>query len=509
MSKVEWLYDTRTMRGIQSPVGGGLESGNCSNMTSPRGRGPAMDPREFLMASSQSQDVNSFRTFDPPGVHLVDTLGRASPSWKLDPPTSGIDNAVFESAEDNNHESTTRSEQIQGSPNPQDTSNQHRVASVSPDDVSSPDISRISFQDDEVGRGCGIPFATSTLQQRASSQSLRSIDDNFSLFSNGSASMPTQPSTEQYRSSSFPVLKTGVDENIARQFYAHSSFTNSNPSDDEQMSISNNSFGIPSQGFSQMYSPTRSTTSMSTSSQPNQTRRAEEASQSASRHVSFAPSVTSSPDVHEKPTRVSTSLNTSAPCPLHSLDIDSHDGTSISSMSLSERLTRPSPFTVPRTIPVGAPMMMLHTFYGQQNENVQIFSIDYFTWDNGGEPHIRKFTSVFLCPLTGELFLSGKYSASNVSPRMDTNDNVTIFWHRKKKEAEQAAAARACLSRYGPASKLSFANDDDLAYVPFHVSKMNDGCPGMPHDVQKKLIDRDAYNMDAYGQAKRGLVQQT
>ena len=64
-------------------------------------------------------------------------------------------------------------------------------------------------------------------------------------------------------------------------------------------------------------------------------------------------------------------------------------------------------------------------------------SKNYITWDDGGPPHCKRFTSVFVCPISGEAFPAGRHG--DLSSYILKND---IYWYSKKKSAENGAAAR-------------------------------------------------------------------
>lgn len=84
------------------------------------------------------------------------------------------------------------------------------------------------------------------------------------------------------------------------------------------------------------------------------------------------------------------------------------------------------------------PKEALHSLYGRSPRRKIISQNCYFTWHDNGPPHNLKWTTVFVCPITGECFLSGRYGASsNYTLREDGE-----VWYSKKTFAEHAAAAR-------------------------------------------------------------------
>ena len=74
------------------------------------------------------------------------------------------------------------------------------------------------------------------------------------------------------------------------------------------------------------------------------------------------------------------------------------------------------------------------------------------SWDDRYEPHGHFFTSVVICPVSGEKFGCGTYGIPDGIREKEeasiTGESTTVIWYACKKDAEQAAAARAldCLS---------------------------------------------------------------
>jgi len=71
----------------------------------------------------------------------------------------------------------------------------------------------------------------------------------------------------------------------------------------------------------------------------------------------------------------------------------------------------------------------------------------YTTWSDDAKSHEVKFTCVFTCPLTGEHFACGSWSNDGAEVADVGKDG--IFWYKNKKQAMNAAAAKAldCFSR--------------------------------------------------------------
>jgi len=120
-----------------------------------------------------------------------------------------------------------------------------------------------------------------------------------------------------------------------------------------------------------------------------------------------------------------------------------------------------TPF-LPRSL--GVPKNSLSNWYGKRHKDMTFATNKCFTtWDDNGPAHALYFTSIFTCPVTGEMFSCGKhgdvktYKVENeeISEGVDEEEGDNserrlnpIIWYRKKLLAEHSAAARAldCLS---------------------------------------------------------------
>ena len=89
----------------------------------------------------------------------------------------------------------------------------------------------------------------------------------------------------------------------------------------------------------------------------------------------------------------------------------------------------------------GAPKKELHALYGAIPRRTVISAENYHSWHNSGEPHQLLWTSIFCCPMTGELFVSGRYHGATST--VDPTNSSKIQWYTKKAHAEHGAAARA------------------------------------------------------------------
>jgi hypothetical protein len=113
----------------------------------------------------------------------------------------------------------------------------------------------------------------------------------------------------------------------------------------------------------------------------------------------------------------------------------------------------------------GAPKQILHGYYGKMEAKVQVSRNDYNTWHDGGRDHDRRFTCIFLCPVSGERYPSCAYGQTDsYEVRVDHETGARVVWYKQKMAAEHAAAARACdclCLRYG--SPVRLGNDP-----PYH-----------------------------------------
>ncbi len=123
---------------------------------------------------------------------------------------------------------------------------------------------------------------------------------------------------------------------------------------------------------------------------------------------------------------------------------------------------------------LGTPKNVIPQWYERHHKGFAFRSNDcFFSWNDNGKAHEMYWTSIFKCPVTGELFGSGQFGDDKSSYQVrrerikgdgvveeeeekqnvgefgiGIGKKVDIVWHRKKKDAEHAAAARAldCLS---------------------------------------------------------------
>jgi hypothetical protein len=95
-----------------------------------------------------------------------------------------------------------------------------------------------------------------------------------------------------------------------------------------------------------------------------------------------------------------------------------------------------------------APKNSLTVWYSRRFKDFVFAANDCFVSWHFGPSHERYFTCVFTCPSSGEKFMCGTFGDKDKikitqEKVKDRDDLVTVIWYRKKKDAENAAAARA------------------------------------------------------------------
>lgn len=166
---------------------------------------------------------------------------------------------------------------------------------------------------------------------------------------------------------------------------------------------------------------------------------------------------------------------------------------------------------LPRNL--GAPKNVISVWYGKRHRDIPIVVNKCFTtWDDGGSSHEKYFTSVFTCPVTGEMFSCGRYddkssylSKKEKIPKRDNLDidksteEIAVIWYRKKVSAEHSAAARAldCLSfrENNPNGLLSMSYglcDDDPYMIAAEAPPLSTSAP-------KSLLNHLADEMHTCG----------
>jgi hypothetical protein len=138
----------------------------------------------------------------------------------------------------------------------------------------------------------------------------------------------------------------------------------------------------------------------------------------------------------------------------------------------------------------GSPKLALNVLYGKEmKEMTQLTNESFFHWDDQGPPHKRKFTCVFVCPVTYERFPA---SRSGKASKFVVDEQNGIVWFAQKKLAEQGAAARRhdCFV-YCKCCAMDPTNQNvpraihwglDPPYKPDEAPKVL-----IPEDVEKKI----------------------
>mmetsp|Transcript_6262 Transcript_6262/g.11840 ORF Transcript_6262/g.11840 Transcript_6262/m.11840 type:complete len:243 (+) Transcript_6262:94-822(+) len=130
-----------------------------------------------------------------------------------------------------------------------------------------------------------------------------------------------------------------------------------------------------------------------------------------------------------------------------------------------------------------APKNSLSVWYSRRYKDFVFRANDCFVSWHCGPDHERYFTCVFTCPSSGEKFTCGTFGNEAIKKTTeekvkDGDDIVTVIWYRKKKDAENAAAARAldCFSyregegdmkkSYGLCTEPPYLEDASICGIP-------------------------------------------
>jgi hypothetical protein len=86
------------------------------------------------------------------------------------------------------------------------------------------------------------------------------------------------------------------------------------------------------------------------------------------------------------------------------------------------------------SLTMGVPKAALQGWYGQRPERFQVSKDQYVSWNDGGRPHELKFTCLFVCPLTAEVFSSGRYGSNSDLFVVRADEEATgadVIWYSK------------------------------------------------------------------------------
>ena len=85
-----------------------------------------------------------------------------------------------------------------------------------------------------------------------------------------------------------------------------------------------------------------------------------------------------------------------------------------------------SSFAAPSQV---APKAALSAWYGIKPRSHQLSKNSFVTWNDHSMPHLLKYTSVFVCPLSGEVFWSGRHgSAASYEEGIDVQGRPIIWY---------------------------------------------------------------------------------
>lgn len=88
------------------------------------------------------------------------------------------------------------------------------------------------------------------------------------------------------------------------------------------------------------------------------------------------------------------------------------------------------------------PKAALHALYGKPPRRKVLEASDYITWNNQGPSHDLQWSSLFICPITAEVFLTRPFRGAGTSTNSPVERDGCI-WYKKKSTAEHGAAATA------------------------------------------------------------------
>lgn len=132
---------------------------------------------------------------------------------------------------------------------------------------------------------------------------------------------------------------------------------------------------------------------------------------------------------------------------------------------------------------IRAPKNSLSVWYSRRYKDFVFCANDCFVSWHRGPDHERYFTSVYTCPSSGEKFMCGTFGEEakikiTQETVKDGDGMVTVVWYRKKKDAENAAAARAldCFSyregegdkkkSYGLCAEPPYLEHEKICMIP-------------------------------------------
>ena len=142
------------------------------------------------------------------------------------------------------------------------------------------------------------------------------------------------------------------------------------------------------------------------------------------------------------------------------------------------------------------PKAALNALYGKPPRRRPISADLYHTWHDSGPPHNLNWSSVFVCPLTREVFLSRVYTGSGPKPQGTRSEKDGLVWFKKKSLAEHGAAATAydcCVFR----DYIAAINPAQAPYctlvaheLPYHRPERFTELPDVVPESIRKQVER-------------------
>jgi hypothetical protein len=135
--------------------------------------------------------------------------------------------------------------------------------------------------------------------------------------------------------------------------------------------------------------------------------------------------------------------------------ISTNNNNSVSAQSTTSSRPRkkkknPTNIEQQKILAFSAPKSALHVVYGRAPRRKVVSGDHFHTFHDGGAAHMLRWTGIFVCPISGELFLSVSYpcGGSTVADTFPSEINHYQslwgrYWFPKKLNAEHAAAAAA------------------------------------------------------------------
>jgi hypothetical protein len=168
---------------------------------------------------------------------------------------------------------------------------------------------------------------------------------------------------------------------------------------------------------------------------------------------------------HGQPETASVKPETTTAATSASSSTGSSDGGSGGGSHNSNHTYKGTSFKLNKTSDV--PKAALHSVYGRPPRRKVISQENYYTWHNSDAPHLLKFTSIFVCPLTGECFASGRYGDpafyyQHSTRNATSGSSAFVTWYSKKTLAEHGAAARA----FDCIASREYAGDKGIGMQP-------------------------------------------